>query len=159
LEYLGDNYITCGEWDDMEGWGAFLKKFPWDWYATLTFKFNVSLDGAKRRLYRWLRPLNRRRNGKAGYFAVVELQENRKAWHFHLLMLGVGNSLPRTWENKWYLGHAKIRPYDESGKAVYYLAQKIAKKEPADYFFGGILEDAAMAKEIMKEMNIPKNTY
>lgn len=150
LQYLGDNYITPAEWIVMEEWGTWLKEFPWEWYVTLTFKFDVSLDGAKRRLKRGFRPLNRRRNGKAGYFTVIELQKNRKVYHFHLLMLGVGKSLPRTWEGKWYFGHAKIRPYNEDLKAVYYLAKKIAKKEARDYFFGGILRNADMAKEIMK---------
>lgn len=150
LEYLDDNYITPAQWDVMEEWGAFLRKFPWDWYVTFTFRFDVSLDTAKTKLKCGFTTLYRRRKHKAGYFTVVELQKNRKVWHFDLLMLGVGNSLRRTWEKKWYSGHAKIKPYNENRKAAYYLAKKIAKKEAGDYFFGGILKNPNRAKEIMK---------
>jgi len=65
-------------------------------------------------------------------------------------MLGVGNSLPRTWEKKWYFGHARIRHYCEDQKVVYYLAKKIAKRRVGDYFFGGVLKNANGTKELIK---------
>lgn len=160
FRYLGDsNYLTYKESILMDKWGNLLSPFQWEWFVVLTFKYCVNRDTAKRNLNQWFYLLNRRRQKQVGFFAVIAWHADEKRYHIHLLMLGVGNLDRKTWETKWYFGHAWIEPYEEQRKGTFYLARMIAKKRAGDYFFGGILKNADRAKEIMKRGEYLKKIY
>lgn len=121
-----------------ENWVKFLNQWDWEWFVTLTFADDISVHTAGVRFKRWFRMLNRRRDNQVGYFMATEWHKNRKVPHFHLLMLGVGNSRRLTWMDKWYPGYARIWPYNKNKGAAHYLTKYITK-ELADYQLGGVL--------------------
>jgi len=132
----------------INSWAYLLAKFPWEWWVTLTFEYDTSLSNAYIKFKRWLRLLNRRKNHKVGFFIVTEKQD-RDVLHLHLLMLGIGNLKPRTWEKKWIYGHARIKIYDEKKGARHYLAKRI--EHCIDYQFGGSLKTLKMPEEVLKK--------
>lgn len=118
-------------------WAAFLNSYNWDWYATLTFKYPVTIRQAFKRFNKWKVGLKHAANNHINYAMAIELSRFRgDTPHLHLFLSGTKNQKPYIWERKWYQlgGFAKIEPYNPTLGANYYLANKIVG-EVADIKF------------------------
>lgn len=107
-------------------YGDFLKKWSWDWWLTLTFRYPVSQHQAERSWDKWLSALEKTVNDKVHYVRATESQEYRgKVLHYHALLKGTKGQDTIKWENKWFKisGLAKIEPYSEDLGATYYIAK------------------------------------
>jgi len=124
--------------DVRQSWDRLLQSWEWEWFCSLTFKDKVSLHRADVLFRRWFRQLNRRNGLKVGYFKAVEWGKLRCVPHFHLLILGVGNSRRLSWMDRWHWGYARIYRFDRNRGAAYYLT-KYCTKELADFELGGSL--------------------
>jgi len=139
-----------------EAWGQFIGKFePYHWYATLTFKNEVSQGRAERQFYRWVRIANEMLYGKryrvkglgVSWIKAIERQR-RGILHIHALIGGDIWRLRRfTFMDLWREGgffdngkrfypngFAKIVKYDSKLGAKYYLSKYVTKGGELDIF-------------------------
>lgn len=113
----------------VEAWGELLAPFPFDWFATLTFRHNVPRGVAEhgwRDLCRWLR---HKAGHRVEWFRVAELQ-GRGAVHFHALVgdcAGVRRLSAVDWWRDRY-GFAQVQAYDPGRGARFYLAKQYVAK-------------------------------
>lgn len=121
-----------------EAMGSWLSEFNWDWYATLTFKFEVPNPiNAKRYFARWLKDVDKYLGRDSGAFLAVERFKHNFGTHLHTLVrVGLNDSLFNQevfilpmWD-KWFkrYGRAKIEKYDPNLGAGYYVGKYISKE-------------------------------
>jgi hypothetical protein len=129
----------------QKAWIAFLKRYSWAWFATLTFHKEVHPEQANKRFKRWIRHLNENLYGKRFrekhlgvlWSKAIEYQK-RGTLHFHALM---GPELLKDvnhfeYMNLWYNkgnGFARIYPYDPE-KAEWYVSKYVVKGGEIDIF-------------------------
>lgn len=99
--------------------GDWLDKYPWRWYATLTFREDTSAVAAKA-LFKSFIP---QFGPKLFYFLVIEQHKWHHSVHIHALMGGMFNSNPRPAMKSWFKlhGNAEIKPYDAQRPARFYI--------------------------------------
>lgn len=125
-------------------WIEFIKRYQYEWYLTLTFKFEVSPEHAVRQFNHFIRKINeqvygrRYREKKQGvHFVRVIENQQRGVIHFHSLIGGGSETLSR-WELSriWHSnnGIADIQPYDPSQRAIEYLTKTISKGGEIDIY-------------------------
>jgi hypothetical protein len=147
---LINSYHTVGEY------GAWLKTFPWDLFATLTFdrrRGHDSAAGREQKLKEYLRTLECRSKARVRCFWSEEKRDSRWsgcgqtgiAPHFHVLLACDRNPLPPLhaqliWEG--IAGKADVRIYDQSQNAAEYCAKLIGLSD-ANYGFHGFPKSAA----------------
>jgi hypothetical protein len=140
---------ACQRWSDRpvnealrgalrDAWADWIRlNGPWDWFITLTFKEDVSVEQGLRLLNRWLARLAQASRDKSGHQAVltcvcaVEWTTNRRV-HLHLVARAPGLDEQRrkrwqhTWEETSYVcGMARIHPARR--RAVPYLTKYLGK--------------------------------
>ena len=100
-----------------------------DWYLTLTFKNQTSLQEAKeviKKFNRKLRDLYRKENHELKYIYIVE---GKKRIHFHILISQGIDITPELMKALWPYGYTKIEMYrgeaeDAIALAKYFLKEK-----------------------------------
>lgn len=123
-----------------DAWVDFLTPYPWDWFATLTFRDMVHPERADKLFRLWCSEINRSIWGprwykkRQGIFWVRALElQRRGVIHFHALMSGRGFDLNDharrlTYMDRWYelAGIARIEvPRTEA--VVNYVSKYVAK--------------------------------
>lgn len=130
-------------------WGEWLSTWPWDWWATLTFRDEYSPNAADRAFLRWARWL-RTDSPSLGYFVGHELGRIGGRLHLHALIGGLQPQVYRTaaWK-RWHdrHGRAEILPYDPDRGASHYISKYVAK----DFARYGIEEPSAPRPTLLTE--------
>lgn len=111
----------------MEEVKKYLDKWPWEWFATLTFKWIVNPEGVEKELKRWRIKLCKGENIQVAYLGVLNFKDRP---HLHLLMLGrnrdgktlLSADINRA-ERSWCSG-AKIKPINEKTGAIGYIVDQ-----------------------------------
>jgi len=121
-------------------WALWLNEYAWDWWATFTFRDNVTAKAANKKWYKWLRIAENELGSTPGYFRVTETQKARQVLHFHALMLGVSRLRRLTYMDYWnrLSGFCRIYPYQKGRGAEHYLT-KYVTKQLSDYKLGGCI--------------------
>jgi hypothetical protein len=110
--------------------GDWLRRLPWDAFATLTLAEPVHPEQADKRYMRWIAALTRHPARRAAHGRVIwargtELQR-RGVIHFHALIAGIAPipvfAASKLWEQIGG-GHARIYPYTWSLGAAYYFGK------------------------------------
>lgn len=125
-----------------EAWGTWLSGFRWDWYCTMTFRYQVHPEQAAKRWARWVRRLEKKTRQAVRWARALEYQK-RGVIHYHALIYfgpqGVifGDPGPRrlTWMDRWQEigdGYARIVRYDPQRGAGFYLGKYVAKGGEVD---------------------------
>jgi len=119
---------------------SWLNNYSWSWFATLTFRFEVSDPlNAKKYFRRWIvKDVQTRVSVPVRYFVAVERFRHNLGTHLHSLiwvgvehtLFGVKNVLImphwRAWVSRY--GAARILLYDRRLGARYYLGKYITKE-------------------------------
>jgi hypothetical protein len=110
--------------------GDWLRRLPWNAFATLTLAAPVHPEQAHKRYMRWIAALTRHPARRAAHGPVIwargtELQ-GRGVIHFHALIAGVAPipvfAASKLWEQIGG-GYARIYPYTWSLGAAYYFGK------------------------------------
>jgi len=117
--------------------GTWLGRFPWDWYATMTFAEPVHPEQAARRWSRWVGDLEQHQERRMRWARALEYQK-RGVIHYHALIWFGGASEARrlTAMDRWFeigQGIARIFTYNPQLGATHYLGKYIAKGGEIDY--------------------------
>ena len=104
-----------------------LDRFPWEWFATLTFRDDppwfrcYQLWGE---MLRWMR----RQGAYPSYFRGVEYQE-RGVLHFHALLYGVSAVRRMALVDWWWqhAGMARVLAYERKRGARHYISKYLTK--------------------------------
>jgi len=117
--------------------GKYLHEYPWEWWATVTFRDDPVDYGAWRRIREFLTWLERKQGRPVGAFIALELHRYRGNGdpaslvpHFHLLVLNVaGVSRKAAWRYLYTrCGRSRIEPYNPDRGASYYISKYIGKE-------------------------------
>lgn len=108
-----------------EAYAEFINQYPWDWYATLTFRHPVGSRIAFKLFNRWKVWLKKAVKQKVQYFMVIEKTSSNT--HIHSFIKGVKDEKPYVWKQHWHslAGISDIRKYDNNMAASSYLSEKI----------------------------------
>jgi hypothetical protein len=125
----------------------FLRHWPWEWFATLTFKYPIGKETAINQLRLWTRYLCKLEGIQTAYIAV--LNYTNPTPHVHALLLarckdGVTlQDIPTDkWESIWahpdepgprVNGRAKIEVVRKNRAACWYLARNMTLWNPELY--------------------------
>jgi hypothetical protein len=110
-----------------EGCETYIASHRWDYYCTLTFRFDVTESiGAKEFEDGFITRLQQRSQGKVLYVAVSARNWDEGRVHVHsLLRLVVPVGAPQV-RAAWRAGYAAIEPFVPRGGAGAYMARHIA---------------------------------
>jgi hypothetical protein len=117
---------------------AFLERWTWCWFATLTFRYETHPEKAMKIFHHWINNLNRsifgcrytRRPTEGVIWALALEYQRRDVVHFHALIGGIPESVSKAyWAHLWkkMAGHAKILTYDPTKGARFYVSKGIRK--------------------------------
>ena len=129
-------------------WRALLERWPWDWFATMTFRGSPHPEQADKAWRIWCSKVNRALYGPrwhakgrgVGWCRATELQK-RGAIHFHALL--VFDEPPRlrrlAYMDEWnkLAGFARIEPPKRSDAVAAYCAKYVTKE--GEITLGGAL--------------------
>jgi hypothetical protein len=105
--------------------GAFLREFAWDHFATLTFGYPPSPEGAIRELLdRWIRPLTRVAQRRIPCFYALE-RGGAGLLHLHALTAGTASLSVAQLQHAWKAGYSKIVLYDAARRAAEYVTKGV----------------------------------
>jgi hypothetical protein len=117
-----------------DAWAEFLGRWPWCWFATLTFRYETHPEKAKKIFLHWINNLNRsifgcrytRRSTEGVIWALALEYQRRDVVHFHALIGGIPESVSKAyWAHLWkkMAGHAKLLTYDPTKGARFYVSK------------------------------------
>lgn len=123
-----------------DAWGAFIARYPWEWFVTLTFVEDIHPEAALKVMRVWLSILNRQIFGPRWFkkpphglywVAAIEYQK-RGILHLHLLVNGVKDAhrfdSMRLWENlRGKNGFSRVYPVESLKAVSHYLSKYVAK--------------------------------
>ncbi|MGA2979620.1 MAG: hypothetical protein ABSD76_08520 [Terriglobales bacterium] len=114
-----------------EGWGQFLSQFPWDWFATLTFREEVKSFSAHRLFARFARGIERAAEQPIFWFRADEIGSRLGRFHIHALFGNVSHLRRLFWMDRWsdVAGYARILPFNDKRGAAYYCAKYLTKQD------------------------------
>jgi len=146
----------------LRAWMQFLSRWKWDWFATLTFRFDDDSSPSYRTKVRhpllhperadkvsrvWVSKINRAlfgprwaRHGDGVWWIRAEELQRRGVLHYHSLLGGVSELKRLTWMDEWdkLAGYARIEPPKNSRAVRSYCAKYVLKD--GDIQLGGPLE-------------------
>lgn len=113
----------------QDAWGDFLSQFEWDYFATLTHRFDVSAIALKSTVEnRFLRHLAQAAQQPVAWFYAIEHGQRVKP-HAHAL-IGTERALPRgTIVRAWTFGIADISRFDPDDGAAWYTSKSAGQRE------------------------------
>jgi ferredoxin-fold anticodon binding domain-containing protein len=142
-------------------WTKYLIQFPFEWWVTLSFRYQAKKEISKKMLNAWTRNLIREERLQIAYFAVIN-EFNRI--HLHLLALGrnrFGKTLldvsVERWQKAWK-AQSIIQPvYDIEGISEYFEKNIVLKDNTLSEV---ILFNIKLLKKVQKTkaVEIYKNT-
>lgn len=129
---LYHSYYTTPCQELSSALGEWLSKWRWDWWATFTFRREVSPEGAKKAFTSFLKYLP----DSTYYFMAIEWHKQRFCVHIHALVGGVVGVRRLTCMDLWHqkYGIARIYAYDPKRGARQYLGKYLSKGH-ADWTF------------------------
>jgi hypothetical protein len=106
-------------------WGAYLHKFYWDHFATLTFEYPSSADAAIRELHQhWIRRVSR--NAQHPIPCAYALERGAGGLlHFHVLTAGTASLTVEQLRQAWRSGISRIEVYDPERGAAWYISKGV----------------------------------
>jgi len=115
-------------------WADLLARWPWEWFATFTFRDPVHPEAADKRFRGWISEVSesrRRRvffDGVAGirWVRALELQR-RGVIHFHALLSGLGKLSYRQARDTWREGFSWIEGVKSQDAVGRYVSKYLAK--------------------------------
>jgi len=115
-------------------WADLLARWPWEWFATFTFRDPVHPEAANKRFRGWVSRVSecrRRRvffDGVAGirWVRALELQR-RGVIHFHALLSGLGKLSYRQAHDEWREGFSWIEGVESQEAVGRYVSKYLAK--------------------------------
>ena len=124
------------------GWGEWLGSYPWDHYATLTFRQVTGPDLARESFDRWMRRLAREAQLPLFWFLGIEDGRLNGRLHIHALIGNTGHHSIERMDERWTTtpdgkpskrnGFTRIVRYDPTLGAAHYCT-KYVTKELHDY--------------------------
>lgn len=132
----------------------FLKKWPWEWFSTLTFPVDQRYgpDVIKAIRFRWTRNLCIKERIQVAYYYL--LASAGDYFHLHLLMLGRGrvSGIEKTlanvsksyWERQWYFFARNEIPESRS-RVVDYVSDHLRKP-------GSVVDDDFYNIKLLKKL-------
>lgn len=136
-------------------WSEYLKRFPWEWHATLTLEPGINFFHALKLFNGWRMRLIDTEKLRVGAYLLSAYKGGNI--HFHALMVGrnreektLYDCSPRRWEGVWRF-FARIQPVtDNSGVcdyvALHFLGFKSSRTE-IDY------HDRTLLRQVMNRQN------
>lgn len=123
------DYNYTQKWQNcQEEFGKWLERFSWDWWCTLTFRFEVPHPlNAKKYFLKWINCLGK----DICYFMAVESFKSGFGTHIHSLLGNVDSKYSYVEAGqKWWerYGYIKIEKYCQGLGANYYLTKYIVKE-------------------------------
>ena len=126
-----------------QAWVRFLGRWPWDWFATLTFRDCPHPERADKLFRVWVSKLNRKlygvrwsTHGHALRWARATEYQRRGSIHFHVLIGGDGLADQRrlSWMDEWHKlgGMARIEVPDVTDAVLTYCAKYVTKQGQID---------------------------
>lgn len=119
--------------DQRQAIGNWIGSYDWDWYATFTFRYDVTPEVAMQRVIEFLE----RWDCNVEYFIVAEWHRFRQCAHVHCLIKGLklvrSIFLMSLWKRRKY-GNALIKAYHDGLGANYYVT-KFVMSSYADWTF------------------------
>jgi hypothetical protein len=122
------------------GYLQMFRRYPWEWFATLSIKDEMNTIKIRTILFNWVRKIQKTERIQVAFVYVI--CEKGKHQHVHLLMSGncnangeiktLKNIKRRNWEKQWPF-FAKIKKVNNQEKACRYLAAHTFKKKCDDY--------------------------
>lgn len=120
-----------------EGMGRWLSTFRWQWWCTLTFRSDFTLNSARRAARNFFLTVEDAASHPVGGFWAIERHRYRGRGdpaslvpHVHALVTNVtGVSRRAVWERcyrRW--GRTRIEPYDPTKGASFYIAKYVGKE-------------------------------
>ena len=135
----------------VTAWAELIERQRWDWYATLTFRRNVSTAWGHRRFRRWVHKINQGRYGRrytrrgqgVPWLRCTEKQK-RGAIHYHVLIGDCPDLHVEGASRDWLrlAGHAQLDRYVPGGGAAQYIAKRFAVDGGGCIDMGGIWHGA-----------------
>lgn len=120
--------------------GEFIAQWPWEWFVTFTFKYDVHQERALK-LYRvWVSMLNRHLFGRrwhkkpphgVAHVVAIEFQKSGRV-HLHALIMHVHDTRRLDWMDYWMAlddvaGFPRIEAVSNINAASGYVSKHIAK--------------------------------
>ncbi len=109
----------------QEEYGAWLERFAWDFFATLTYRDEPKMPTAQRRFHAWTRVLERRGLGSVSWFAVFEYG-GAEQLHAHALLGGGAMLSAFDLRDAWRHGLSHAVRYNPKKGAARYIAKAVA---------------------------------
>jgi hypothetical protein len=131
----------------IRAWGSFLAEFEWDWFATLTFRYNVNAQRAMWIYRSFLDDVEKAACRTMGWFAVPERGLLGRL-HIHSLIVGANHLYKLDWEKNWQkrAGNAVLRDYIPGGGAAQYCAKRLGHDSVEHCFSDSLLRQVAHGK-------------
>ena len=133
-EEYGKRYRnSSNEFDDdfLAGWGAFLKTYLWDHFATLTVRNHISQAALRKQFGKWIRKLEEDLGRSVHWFMVLECSRFGQS-HVHALTGGTQKARVSQMRSTWGLGATRIVCYDPLKDAAFYVSKSL-HWDQADY--------------------------
>jgi len=109
------------------GCEQYIAEREWDYFCTLTFRFEVTEVEAVREFeQRFIQRSQQRSQGRVDYFAVAARNFSEGRVHVHALLKFVRPLASASTANAWVAGQANVRSFHRRGGAAGYIAQHIA---------------------------------
>jgi hypothetical protein len=113
-----------------EAMGGFLSQYPWDWFATFTFRDWVKSFTAHRKFELFMRELEKAAGIPIFWFRADEIGTHGGRFHIHALIGNVAHLRRLTWMDRWndLAGIARILPFNAKRGAAFYCAKYVSKQ-------------------------------
>ena len=111
-----------------DAWGAWIEKYPWRHYVTLTDRYANSPRSLLNQGKAFIRRLESRGRGRVDYVAVVEGSRHGFP-HLHMLLNGTERLTTCEIQRQWRLGFSEIRRYNAARAAAYYIVKELGRSD------------------------------
>jgi hypothetical protein len=121
---------------------AFLQRWDWDWFCTLTFPQDVHPEAADKRFRAFVMQLNRAlygrrwlKHGQGVQWARALEYQGRGAIHYHALLTGTSGLRPRDCAALWHTraGFARIEPIRDTVAVLRYFGKYVLRGGELDF--------------------------
>ena len=120
-------------------YGAWLNKYKWDHFVTLTTEHSMSEQRLLRKFQdQFVRQLDRMAQRPISWFRAVEYSANGQP-HLHVLVWANGELSDRQLKRAWPLGITDVDAYDPSLGGAYYVTKTVTTWHPDNYDFSNRL--------------------
>jgi hypothetical protein len=92
-----------------------LARYRWRWIGVMTFRPGLRGNAARRMLWKWLHDVELAEGRRLSWIAVPEKGTKTEAFHFHVLIAGIGSRLLRylrLWNS--LAGHCHLALFDRN---------------------------------------------